>query len=154
MKSKCLVVCLLAVVLAFMPLLSSAVSAEQASGKKVEAKAQKSRGTGIDENIKSKAVTNNPKVSPAAPPAKGGTKSRGYCAPLYVDNRTPWKIQIYVDGSYVGMVSPWGDASGTYYADSKLVLYAVAEFLDGSRLTWGPQYAYCSDGPFTWKLTE
>jgi len=118
----------------------------------METKAAQSRGGGADENIKSKSVENNPKALPEAPPEKGGDKSRGgNVCHLLVDNYTRYKIQIFVDGDYVGLVSPWGDAKGSYIPNGFYTFYGVADFTDGSRLIWGPTRDYCED--YYWKLT-
>ncbi len=110
----------------------------------------KSRGGGENPNIKSHSAKNDTANAPAAPKAKGGEATRGACN-LLVDNSTPWKIHIYVDGEWVGMMSEWGDASG-WYNSGRHNLYGVALFTDGSELTWGPRQVSCS-GTYTWKLT-
>jgi hypothetical protein len=62
-----------------------------------------------------------------------------------VDNWTPWKVQIYVDGTFRGLVSPWGDGV-TYTGAGPTRVYARAEFTDGSALTWGPTDYDCYGG--------
>jgi hypothetical protein len=147
MRSKMVFVCLLAIAVALSPLFSGAGSCQE---KDVTTKATQSRGGGPDENIKSKAVENNPNALPPAPPEKGGDKSRGPVCYLTVDNYTPWRIQIYIDGEFVGMVSAWGKADGSY-PSSTYRLYGVADFTSGDRYTFGPRDQYCN-GPFTWTL--
>jgi hypothetical protein len=69
---------------------------------------------------------------------------------LHIDNRTPWKIQIFVDGVYVGLVSGWGDSYG-YYRCGTHSVYAVADFDNGAQLTWGPRSLRF---PHTWTLNN
>ncbi len=148
MRSKIVFACLLAIAVALSPLFSSAVRCQE---KQSQTKATQSRGGAPDENIKSKSAENDPKALREAPPEKGGDKSRGAVCYLLVDNYTHWKIQIFVDGEYVGMVSPWGQAKGSYIPSGNYKFYAAADFNDGSRLTWGPVNPYC-DGLYTWRL--
>ena len=144
----------LAIVVALSLVFYGAVGAQEKKQEKKNVasdKAQKSRGEGKDENIKNETLKNNPNATIPAPPKKGGEKGRAPFCYLGVDNRTQWIIRIYVDGTNVGAVSPWGDATGTYDRGSHQ-FYAVSYFDDGSRLTWGPRSVYC-DGPYTWTLS-
>jgi hypothetical protein len=117
----------------------------------VTAKGQKSRGDAKDENIKSKSDVNKASAPAPAPAEKGGEKSRGGSCQVHFDNATPWKIQIYVDGQYQGMVGAYGDATEWYYGTAG-TLYGKADFDDGSSLTWGPQRAICVNGHFRYRL--
>jgi|HubBroStandDraft_4_1064222.scaffolds.fasta_scaffold04069_4 hypothetical protein len=120
--------------------------------KSATTKSEKSRGASSapDENIKHDNAANDPNAKIAAPPAKGGTKTRGGYCRLHVDNQTQWYISVYFDGDYRGQVSPWGDSYGWVgCGDTKL--YGKATFTDGSVLTWGPQIYYIN-GTFTWTL--
>lgn len=121
-----------------------------------KAKAQKARGgAGADENIKDDSEKNNPdpQAAPAAPPEKGGEKTRARSA-CYVsfDNWTPYLIKAYVNGVRVGTVSPWGTASG-YQPGGTVILYGKAEFVDGTIMTWGPDSIYCINAGYRWQLT-
>ena len=136
--------------IAFNPVFSGSVGAEEVKGKATE-KAQKTRGEGTDENIKSKFVANDPKAEIPAPPNKGGAMTRANWCTLHVDNHTSWIISIYVNGQGVGDVSRWGDAEGEY--EFPVTLYAVASFDNGSKLTFGPRIADCVGHRFTWTLT-
>lgn len=141
------------VALVFTFVTSSFVQAQaeqETGGTEVKETAKKGRGgEAEDENIKNRSVENDPQAAPPAPPEKGGEKARGGCY-LTVDNHTAWKIQIFVNGNYVGLVSPWGNAAG-YQSLSSFTTYAVADFTDGSQMTWGPRVVSCS-GRFTWNL--
>jgi len=125
---------------------------EQGKDTEEKSDAQKSRGTGQDENIKNRSVKNDPANAPQAPPEKGGEKTRGALCYFSVDNRTPWKIQVFVDGDYVGLVPSWGNANGTYSPGTHVV-YGLAEFSNGPDITWGPNSISCS-GKHTWRLTD
>jgi hypothetical protein len=136
---------------------SQAFAAEaQASSAKATAKATSSRGVGDDPNIKGgkqQAASNDPAKEAPAPPQKGGAKTRGlFDCYVTADNYTSWWIDIYVDGTYRGQVSPWG--AGTVNAGiGGTTLYGRAEFNDGSVKTWGPRQFLCtSDGRFNWRL--
>jgi len=109
-------------------------------------KAAVAKGTGEDENIKSKAVSNDPKkeVKPPAHKAAEGAEKGTFCG-IVVDNWTDLKIQIYVDGNYEGLVGPWGDLF-TVTICGRTKLYARADFDDGSVETWGPRWFDAVDG--------
>jgi hypothetical protein len=112
-------------------------------------KAQKARGPGAgDENIKSRSPKNDPAAQAVAPPEKGGKATRQSICRLHVDNRSQWKVQIYVDGDYAGLMSPYGDSVGYYSCETHSV-FGLAEFRDGPDITWGPTSLGL---PGTWTL--
>lgn len=128
------------------------VSKPDTSKEVVKAKGQKSRGEGKDENIKGeKSDKNDPSATVPAPPDKGGEKSRGGVCQIHFDNQTQWKIQIYVDGAYQGLLGPYADAQ-QWYSSTAGTLYGRADFTDGSALSWGPQRAVCRGGAFHFQL--
>lgn len=112
-----------------------------------------SRGAGQDPNIKAtreQVLVNKPTIP--VPPAKSGERARdaanpgnGYCD-IVVDNWSGNYADIYVDGSWKGTVSPYGDGA-TWAVSGPTVLYAKAD--DGG--TWGPYRVTCRD-LYTWKL--
>jgi hypothetical protein len=108
-----------------------------------------------DKYIKDKSPDNDPKKSVPAPSAKGGG-SRGagpWPCQVHIDNRTGWRIQIYVDGQYDGLLSSWGDGF-VNTGSGVTTFFAVATFTDGSRLTWGQWVFNCpAQGVYTWSLT-
>jgi hypothetical protein len=129
-----------------------AAKPEPAKDDVVKAKGQKSRGEGKDENIKGdKSDKNDPNATIPAPAEKGGEKSRGGQCRVHFDNQTQWKIQIYVDGAYQGLLGPYADAY-EWYGGTAGTLYGKADFTDGSNLTWGPQRAVCRAGAFHFQL--
>jgi hypothetical protein len=141
-------------------LLASAQNAPNASAptsaRTATDKSAKSRG-GPDANIKedkNQVATNDPAQEPAAPPQKGGQKQRGPndCW-LTADNYTPWYINVYVDGTYRGQLSPWG--KGIVNAGAGTTLYGRADFPNGSYNSWGPRVFTCSPtGTFIWRLHQ
>jgi hypothetical protein len=134
------------------PLGNIVVSGQGGKGKTTETKSQKSRGEGKDEHIKNNSVANDPKSLMEAPAEKGGKKSRGAYATVVFDNYTAYKIQIFANGEYLGMVSAYGKGS-SYATPGSAELYGRADFTDGSVLTWGPQAVSLDAGDtFTWKL--
>jgi hypothetical protein len=156
-RTRQLLVCAPMALVALVALAGSTVAprplhAQPRQGPVVHAKGAKSRGAANDPNVKSDSLpANHVGADVTAPPSKGGPKTRGAMSGvLHVDNRTPWVIRIYVDGSYVGNVGRFGDSYG-YYGCSVRSLYARAYFDDGSVTTWGPaRRDLCDD--FTWEL--
>jgi hypothetical protein len=71
-----------------------------------------------------------------------GARGGGGCTAFF-DNHTSYYIYCYVDGSLEGYVAPWASGSVSV-ANGTTSLYAVAEFSDGSKTTWGPLSKYCS----------
>lgn len=144
---------LLGLVLTFGVGAKSAAAQTQQHPKSGTTAAQKTRGdsNAKDENIKKDRQPNDPNAKVEAPPEKGGPKSRGYACHLDIDNRTPWIIDIYVDGNYRGQVSRYGDLVG-YVGCGDTRLYGRATFTDGSEKTWGPTVYYL-DSAFTWSIT-
>jgi hypothetical protein len=147
-----LVTALVAVVI-MAPVFAQTVSSD--ASKATVMKGTKGTGTADnDPNIKGKSPDNDPNAKVPPPPGKGAA-TRGpnpWPCRVNVDNRTGWKIQVYVDGQYDGLSSPWGNAymntgSGT------TGFYAIATFTDGSKVTWGPwSFACPANGTFTWTL--
>lgn len=133
---------------------ASAQSSSDDKSKTTVTKGQKA-GPDADKNIKDKSADNDPKQSIPAPEAKGGT-SRGpgpWPCQVHVDNRTGWKIHVYVDGRYDGLLSPWGDGY-ILTRNGTTTFFGVANFTDGSRLTWGQWVFNCpAQGVYTWSLT-
>ncbi len=130
------------------------VAAEQPKEELITAKAQKARGAGADENMKTDNTVNDPAKTIPAPPGKGGEKSRGVLCGVVLDNWTPRYVKFYVDGLYWGAAGPWGEVSGLAFAGGTRV-YARADFVDGSFLYWGPQTFNCRrDEIYRWKVGE
>ena len=62
------------------------------------------------------------------------------------------RVDIYVDGTFRGTVSPMGDLLDVTLSGPTR-LYAHADFDDGSALNWGPWMVPCRTA-YTWKLTS
>ncbi len=111
--------------------------------------------TDVDKKIKDKSPDNDPKKVVPAPEGKGGT-TRGagpWPCQVHIDNHTGWKIQVFVDGYYDGLLAPWGDGY-VNTGNGTTTFFAVASFTDGSRITWGEWVFNCpAGGVFTWRLT-
>jgi len=122
--------------------------------KSATTKAAQSRGQAgeKDENIKQDRAANDPNAKIEAPPEKGGAKTRQSAScQIHIDNRSPWYVDIYTDGSYRGQVSPYGDSYG-YVGCGGTLFYGRATFNDGTVKIWGPA-SYYVDGGFTWTIT-
>jgi len=118
----------------------------------------KTRGAGaVNPNIKSADTKNNSKQQTPPPPNKGGaTRGAGpYECGIHVDNHTPWRIEIYVDGNYAGTVNSWGDVAGIT-GNGPSTLYGIARFSsDLPDLEWGPTVFNCPAGSvYTWRLNR
>jgi hypothetical protein len=124
-------------------------NSDQVAGTKIE----KSRG--VDVNIVAKKSVNGvaSKSKVVQPATKGAEQSRGgYCYVTF-DNWTNYYIDCYVDGYHEGYVAPYGKGNVTVSGgDTKL--YAVAEFDDGSKITWGPQTRYCYNQEWDWSMSN
>ncbi|MGC9973181.1 MAG: hypothetical protein ABSE56_21605 [Bryobacteraceae bacterium] len=114
-------------------------------------KATRSRGNdgARDPNIKSENTVNKVNPDIPAPPSKGGTARAEYCQ-VHVDNRTNLIIKVFVDGTYRGLMGPWGDLY-TYTLAGGTGLYARADYEDGTYSSWGPRVISCY-GTETWTL--
>jgi hypothetical protein len=152
-RIKFLIGCILAILIVFPPISSTTVLAKDKKVKSGQVKAQKSRGEGKDENIKSKSEANDPKTLPEAPPAKGGNKTRGTTLAIVTfDNYTAYKIQLFANGEYIGLVPAWGKVY-SYATEGNVILYGRADFTSGDVLTWGPTTITLSAGDsYTWNL--
>lgn len=115
------------------------------------AKFEKSRGA--DPNIIAKERVNGveSKSKVVQPPTKGAEQSRGGYCYITFDNWTNYYIDCYVDGYLEGYVAPYGKGNVTVSGGDTKV-YGVAEFDDGSSLTWGPDTKYCYNQEWTCTL--
>jgi hypothetical protein len=105
-----------------------------------------------DQNVKKATATNTRGMTVPAPVKKGGVRTRGgadLCL-LHVDNRTALYVDLYIDGNFLGAISPYGDSEG-YIGCGSRVFYARALYSDGSYDYWGPTTANVS-GPFLWTI--
>ncbi len=112
----------------------------------------KSRGGSADANVRKDDAPNA--LNKPATPEPAGKSTRGASAvepgQICIDSRVDLYVKIYVDGNFVGTVSPWGDACG-YYGAGDHRLYARAVFTDGSYSSWGPVTGDATSG-FRWTV--
>ena len=145
---------LLALGLAAASVLTSADLQAQAAKRQpgVTSNSTRTRGGGADANVRRDDAPNA--LNKPATPEPAGKATRGAAAvepgQICVDSRVDLYVKIYVDGTYVGTVSPWGDACG-YYGAGDHSLYARAVFTDGSYSSWGPTSGNASSG-FRWTI--
>ncbi len=92
----------------------------------------------------------NIKGKPMAPTSSRGDVYGPDYSDVVIDNWTGYYIDIYVNGSFRGTVSPY-DKRVTWAIPGTNTLYAKAVFNDGSYLYWGPQTTYTGYS-YTWKL--
>lgn len=120
----------------------------------ITTKGVKGAASGKDANVQSDSVANPEHPDIAAPEKKGGPKSRGLggTCDIHVDNRTPYYVTFYFNGSAAGAMGPWGDLYPNI-TQGNAVLYARATFTNGTVLTFGPRSFTCTGSDFVWTLT-
>ena len=124
-----------------------------------EARPNTARGAATaaqDPNITQAGAVNVAEAAGEAPPlekAPAGTAARGASSCMVrFDNRSRLYISTYADGTYRGMLGPWGDIY-TYVIAGPTRLYARADFTNSPSSTWGPTMVSCpSGGSFSWRL--
>jgi hypothetical protein len=112
----------------------------------------KTRGGSADANVRRDDAPNALNKPATAEPAGKSTRGASAVEPgqICIDSRVDLYVKIYVDGNFVGTVSPWGDACG-YYGSGDHRLYARAVFTDGSYSSWGPVTGDATNG-FRWTV--
>jgi len=105
-----------------------------------------------DPNVKPGAEVNvrDKPSGVVAPPGKTGA-GRASCA-ITFDNDTDLITKTYIDGVYAGTIRPFGELSASSVAGST-VLYARAEYDDGSADAWGPIRVSCRT-KYLWRLAD
>jgi hypothetical protein len=140
-----------ALVCCFSTLLAISVAAQDNSGAKSDGVKRPALQT--DTNIKSNSAVNSEDEKIPAPESKGGPKAKGGGCMVHVNNETPWIVTVYFEGQYVGAVGRYGDAYMPI-TSGYAVLYARADFDNGSVRTFGPNNFRCDSGAYTWTLTR
>jgi hypothetical protein len=112
----------------------------------------RTRGGASDVNVRRDETPNAlNKAATTEPPSKASrgatTVDAGY---ICIDSRVDLHVRIYINGSYVGTVSPWGDSCAHYGAGDHR-MYARAVYADGSASTWGPLAGDATPG-FRWTI--
>jgi hypothetical protein len=119
---------------------------DKAKQKQVIAYPSQPRGQGEDANIRDKSEVNDPAIP--APPER----TKGLLCGVALDNHTPWKIQVYFDQELQGLIPGYGDL-GKVFITPETMVYARAEFKDGSRKNWGPRAFTCTNSEiYEWQL--
>ena len=105
---------------------------------------------GDDPNVKSSSAVNvRPKPSDNPKPQ---TPPKPTPCTVNFDNQTDLFTKTYIDGVYAGTIRPFGGLSAPAAAGSTL-LYARAEYDDGSADAWGPIRISCQT-KYTWRLAD
>ena len=106
---------------------------------------------GEDPNVKAESAVNVRNTRPATAPATKAPSGQTSCA-ITFDNRTDLFTKIYIDGVYAGTIRPFGALTAPATPGAAM-LYARAEYDDGSADAWGPIRASCST-KYVWRLTD
>jgi len=107
---------------------------------------------GDDPNFKPAAEINvRDKPSDVVPPATKNAAGRALCAVTF-DNHTDLITKTYIDGRFAGTIRPFGELSASTVPGSA-VLYARAEYNDGSADAWGPIRISCRT-KYLWRLAD
>ena len=120
----------------------------------VTSNSTKTRGGAADANVRRDEAPNALNKPATTEPTGKNTRGASAVEPgqICIDSRVDLIVRIYVDGNYVGTVSPWGDACG-YYGSGDHRLYARAVFTDGSSSSWGPVTGDATPG-FRWTIRQ
>lgn len=109
------------------------------------------RGGDDDPNVKTDVAINvRKKSSDVAPPAKTPVQQQ-LCA-ITFDNQTELFAKTYIDGRYSFTIRPFSEVS-TGAVPGSTMLYARAEFDDGSADAWGPIRVNCRT-KYRWRLSD
>jgi hypothetical protein len=110
------------------------------------------RDIGADPNVTPPPEVNvRDKPPGAAPPAGRGSANPPQCL-VTVDNATDLISKAYIDGRYSGTVRPHASLAVSNPPGSA-VLYARAEYEDGSADAWGPVRVSCRT-KYVWRLAD
>jgi hypothetical protein len=142
-----------------LPLLSSSAYGQKGTKMKkaalADAASTKSTNgaKGGDANIKIEDRVNSTTKEQPSSSSKSGAKGAAMCG-VFFDNYTDLYIKVFVDGDYEGVVGRYGEKTA-YAIAGETVVYARADFDDGSYRSWGPITFQCNPGTtYTWKLRD
>jgi hypothetical protein len=131
---------------------ATAVHAQRSSAPDQVTRKVRVRDINADTNIsRSPEVNIRDKPSGVAPPAGKGRAGKPQCL-VTVDNHTDLITKTYVDGRFSGTVRPFGELAMSIPPGSAL-LYARAEYDDGSADAWGPVRVTCRT-MYVWRLAD
>jgi hypothetical protein len=110
------------------------------------------RGSGADPNVAAGTEVNTrTRPSGVVPPPSKVDEGRALCSVTF-DNHTDLIAKTYIDGRFAGTTRPFGELS-TSIPPGAAVLYARAEFDDGTADAWGPVRVTCRT-TYRWRLAE
>ena len=110
------------------------------------------RSAGDDPNVVAGTEVNSrSKKSDVVPPASKAPAGKASCA-ITFDNFTDLFTKIYIDGRYAGTIRPYGDLAASAVPGTT-VLYARADYDDGTADAWGPIRMTCQ-AKYVWRLTD
>lgn len=109
------------------------------------------RGGGDDPNVKVAGPINVRTKQSGTTPAPKPPADRVPCTVTF-DNDTELFTKAYVDGRYAGTISPFGELT-TSAVPGATVLYARADYDDGTADGWGPIRASCQT-KYLWRLAD
>ncbi len=110
------------------------------------------RSAGDDPNVVKGTEVNSRshKSDVVAPEAKAPT-GRTVCS-IKFDNFTDLFTKTYIDGRYAGTIRPYGEIEASALPGTT-VLYARADYDDGTADAWGPIRVTCQ-AKYVWRLTD
>ena len=133
-------------------LAAALTAAAQVSGKPDTVSRKVRLRGGDDVNVKPGAEINvRDKPSSVVPPVTKNPAGRALCDVTF-DNHTDLIAKTYIDGRYAGTIRPFGALSAST-APGSAVLYARAEYDDGSTDAWGPIRVNCRT-TYLWRLAD
>ena len=109
------------------------------------------RGGDEDPNVKTDLAINVRKKSSETPPPAKPPVQQQMCA-ITFDNQTELFAKTYIDGRYAFTIRPFSQVS-TGAVPGSTMLYARAEFDDGSADAWGPIRVNCRT-KYRWRLSD
>ena len=110
------------------------------------------RGAGPDANVTAGAEVNvRTRPSGVVPPASKADEARASCSVTF-DNQTDLITKTYIDGRFAGTIRSFGEISASIVPGTA-ILYARAEFDDGTADAWGPVRVTCRTH-YRWRLAE
>jgi hypothetical protein len=105
-----------------------------------------------DPNVKVASEINvRTRPSQVAAPVSKTPTGKVLCSVMF-DNYTDLFTKTYIDGQYAGTIRPFGELTASA-SPGATVLYARAEYDDGSADAWGPIRVTCKT-KYTWRLTD
>jgi hypothetical protein len=110
------------------------------------------RSAGDDPNVVTGTEVNSrTKKSDVVAPAAKTPAGRAVCS-IRFDNFTDLFTKIYIDGRFAGTIRPYGELEASALPGTT-VLYARADYDDGTADAWGPIRVTCQ-AKYVWRLTD